>query len=85
MASYITTVARITERANAEEPIPSRNAAEAARAHTVAEWELGMPPVSQNRLRQSSPARIESRMVLRTCARNQDRMAEESSGLMLSS
>ena len=83
IASYITTVARTTDKAKVEELTPSRIAAAAAIAQTVAEWELGMPPVSQKRFRQSSPARMESRIVLKNCAKNHERIAEESRRLML--
>ena len=83
IASYITTVARTSDSAKTEEVKPSRIAAAAARPQTVAEWELGMPPVSQNRFRHNSPARIESMIVLKNWAKNQERIAEESRGLLV--
>jgi len=45
--------ARMAEIAKDTDVMPSTIAMEAAKAHTIAEWELGMPPVA-TKMRTSS-------------------------------
>ena len=48
-ASYMTIIARMAETANWKLPPPYWIPAAVARAQTVAEWELGIPPLPTSR------------------------------------
>ena len=68
IASYITTIASTKLMAKAEDPTPQQIPAAVVKLHTVAEWELGIPPEPTSRSALKLLFRQKSNNVFNTCA-----------------
>jgi hypothetical protein len=71
MASYITTAASTKLTANSEEDTPQQIPLETTRAHTVEEWELGIPPDPTSRSGEKPWFKLQSIIVFNNCATTQ--------------
>jgi len=76
MASYITMIANMADIANSKLPPPYRIPEDVARAQTVAEWELGIPPLPTILSATNLFEIIMWISVFNTCATNHPRTAD---------